>query len=413
MAEGNKTLAQLLRKVITEDRSLLGRRDDLIEKLNALVPGEQQRDYQPLKRAILDFNVAETMLLADGGSDEDKEAAKKAVLQIQLEASVQAKRAQSVVDILVEAMGWHEDTVAEASSFVEEITDANADEVSIFSEVEAFNVASEAVEPPKSWVCPNCGNSRNFGKFCVQCGHGKNQPITWNCPVCGHGGNAGSFCTNCGYAKGAPVPVQPTYQMPGQPAGITTSSPKKKTDYVYIVSVVSLLLLLCLVIGIKFGHIDTGKFWNSTKVQQVDKETEAFLASKVGDYPAFFKNNSNFPFLECHMDTGIFLDKSTVKIVQDGNTPIIEVESFIVGNANHGGTKESNRHKTKFKYDRDNIMLFREDKGNWKYVNPDGPMSETRGVVSLAQAAYYIAYGKKFFYDYNSEGFYKRMGLKI
>lgn len=413
MAEGNKTLAQLLRKVITEDRSLLGRRDDLIEKLNALVPGEQQRDYQPLKRAILDFNVAETMLLADGGSDEDKEAAKKAVLQIQLEASVQAKRAQSVVDILVEAMGWHEDTGAEASSFVEEITDANADEVSIFSEVEAFNVASEAVEPPKSWVCPNCGNSRNFGKFCVQCGYGKNQPITWNCPVCGHGGNAGSFCTNCGYAKGAPVPVQPTYQMPGQPAGITTSSPKKKMDYVYIVSVVSLLLLLCLVIGIKVGHIDTGKFWNSTKVQQVDKETEAFLASKEGEYPAFLNKNPNFPFLEGRMDTGIYLDKSTVKIVQDGNTPIIEVESLIVGNASRGETKESGRNKMKFKYDRDNIMLFREDKGSWKYVNPDGPMCDIRGVISVAQAAYYIAYKKKFYYDYNSEGFYKRMGLKI
>ena len=52
------------------------------------------------------------------------------------------------------------------------------------------------------WVCPNCGQSGNTGKFCSNCGSPRpEQPAAWVCPNCGQSGNTGKFCSNCGTAR--------------------------------------------------------------------------------------------------------------------------------------------------------------------------------------------------------------------
>lgn len=75
--------------------------------------------------------------------------------------------------------------------------------------------ASEPAEPATAsaapapaadtWTCPECGESGNKGKFCMNCGHQKPtpKPEGWTCPKCGHEGNKGKFCEECGEQKPA------------------------------------------------------------------------------------------------------------------------------------------------------------------------------------------------------------------
>ncbi len=51
------------------------------------------------------------------------------------------------------------------------------------------------------WVCPNCGQEGNTGRFCSNCGQAGPTSTTWTCTNCGQEGNTGTFCTNCGQKK--------------------------------------------------------------------------------------------------------------------------------------------------------------------------------------------------------------------
>ena len=62
---------------------------------------------------------------------------------------------------------------------------------------------ASAPAPEDGWTC-SCGQTGNTGKFCMNCGKPKPEPIAaWTCPSCGHSGNEGKFCTNCGQPKPA------------------------------------------------------------------------------------------------------------------------------------------------------------------------------------------------------------------
>ena len=55
--------------------------------------------------------------------------------------------------------------------------------------------------PEDTWLCPNCGQTGNFGNFCFNCGAAKpadDANAEWTCSECGQAGNTGNFCFNCG-----------------------------------------------------------------------------------------------------------------------------------------------------------------------------------------------------------------------
>lgn len=55
--------------------------------------------------------------------------------------------------------------------------------------------------PEDTWICPNCGQTGNFGNFCFNCGAAKpadDANAEWTCSECGQAGNTGNFCFNCG-----------------------------------------------------------------------------------------------------------------------------------------------------------------------------------------------------------------------
>ena len=62
--------------------------------------------------------------------------------------------------------------------------------------------AAPQMQPASAWVCPNCGETGNTGKFCQNCGTAK--PVAagpWTCPNCGAQGNTGKFCPSCGQPR--------------------------------------------------------------------------------------------------------------------------------------------------------------------------------------------------------------------
>ena len=63
--------------------------------------------------------------------------------------------------------------------------------------------ASSGSTAKNEWVC-SCG-AKNTGKFCVECGTPKPEPVGWTCS-CGSV-NLGKFCPECGAKKpeGAPL----------------------------------------------------------------------------------------------------------------------------------------------------------------------------------------------------------------
>ena len=66
--------------------------------------------------------------------------------------------------------------------------------------------AAAAAPAADSWTCTKC-NTVNTGKFCVECGEKKPEPVAgWTCPDC-NTVNQGKFCTNCGTKKPAGAPL--------------------------------------------------------------------------------------------------------------------------------------------------------------------------------------------------------------
>ena len=55
------------------------------------------------------------------------------------------------------------------------------------------------MQPAGAWICTNCGQQGNTGKFCSNCGSPKPADNgAWICTNCGQQGNTGKFCGNCG-----------------------------------------------------------------------------------------------------------------------------------------------------------------------------------------------------------------------
>ena len=291
MTDDIKALAELLKAAIAEDRGLLGRRDDLINKIEPDVTGGQQRYYRTLKQAIMDFNASETLFSVDGGTEEEKEAAKQSVLEILQAANIQDKRAQCVVDILVEAMGWNEVPVAEDEAEPEEI-DEEVDESEPQDTVVEKKTEEQQEIEPELWNCENCGYEGNKGIFCVECGAKRPAPGSWQCPACGRAGNEDEFCVNCGHRKGAPVleksqdtVVQPAFQQPPvMPVPPTPVSPAEKQESSAVSrALIGIAVILVLAIGyyvVKDGSAN--KTSQSTKpvTLQTQKASDAASVAK-------------------------------------------------------------------------------------------------------------------------------------
>lgn len=256
--EESQSLGALLREVLARDRSLLGRREELLAVLEAHVTGAQVWAYRSLARAVRETTVAELLLAADAQDAAGRGQATLDAAETLRALGMQERALHRVIDALVEGLGWDEDAADAAAVPQEapadsatgtgprdegtavqppeaappeivdaEIVDAEFVDVPadggpaapavilpedapapgarppVTDAVPAPPSVPAAVPLPAVWTCI-CGHAGNKGRFCTACGKSRDDgdsrthaSLVWAC-CCGRRGNKGKFCTACG-----------------------------------------------------------------------------------------------------------------------------------------------------------------------------------------------------------------------
>lgn len=209
-----QSFGALLGEVLARDRSLLGRKEELLAALEGRVSGAQVWAYRSLARAVRETNVAETMLAADAQDAEGRKHVAEDAAETLRALGMQDRAVRRVVGAVVEALGWQERAEQEAAEGIVVGEDAAEDDaapmttqaVLVGTPYPAAFVPPVAPMPPASpdWTC-RCGHAGNRGKFCVICGLPRADgevaaADVWAC-VCGRAKNTGKFCVACGRSR--------------------------------------------------------------------------------------------------------------------------------------------------------------------------------------------------------------------
>ena len=94
-------MENILREILSQDKTILSRRDDLIAILDAKVPSSLTRDYAAIKKAIK-LNVGENFLVGES----DKDNAKREIAEILKASGMQEARINFVIDTFTKALDW-------------------------------------------------------------------------------------------------------------------------------------------------------------------------------------------------------------------------------------------------------------------------------------------------------------------
>ena len=94
-------MENLLREILSQDKAILSRRDELLSELDKKVTGDLSRSYAPIKRAI-NSNVGEIFFVGES----DKEATKEKVREILKSSGMQEARINFVIETFTNALDW-------------------------------------------------------------------------------------------------------------------------------------------------------------------------------------------------------------------------------------------------------------------------------------------------------------------
>lgn len=113
----NLTVQEALTKLLVEKKSLLNDGKALVTELRKYVAPMYTMQLALLSKALLDANIGEALMAADGLDWEDRvQVADRAVVRLQ-EVHMPEERALCVVQMLIDAMGWKFDCVNELKFF--------------------------------------------------------------------------------------------------------------------------------------------------------------------------------------------------------------------------------------------------------------------------------------------------------
>ncbi|WP_037353223.1 hypothetical protein [Selenomonas sp. FC4001] len=212
MEQGEQRIQEALEALLKEDRQILGRKDELIEKLEPKLEGVDQRYINALKKAFQQHDIGELLLAADQGPEEDQEKARIDAEERLKSGNMQEKRIDSVMSILIGALRWG---VEEEESTEESESETMEDHA--------------LLQEPQTWDC-YCGKSENKGPFCTACGKTQAESEAavkraaeestiagWTCGQCGRQGNKGKFCAGCGAPQKENKPAESQPVTPPRP----------------------------------------------------------------------------------------------------------------------------------------------------------------------------------------------------
>lgn len=281
MEENQAILANVLRKVLAKDRSILARREELVAAMGNRVPVAAMHEYRTLETALRESNLGEILLTADQKSPEERQAALGQAREMLLAKNMQEKTVERVIATLTDAMDWGKEEQAAPAAASQITSQAGAAQPQM---PEAEKPQAAAAQQPAATQTP------------------------WTC-VCGHQGNTSAFCTECGRSRAegerqaaaqtaSPVapaaepqrravpPVQPqVWQEPAAQAasGAAGGSPAEAKKRMALIAAVVVLLGILVFFGVReFGSQGSGSYASLIGKQATETAKEAKTDLSLG-----------------------------------------------------------------------------------------------------------------------------------
>ena len=284
MEEKQAILANVLRKVLAKDRSILARREDLIAAMGILVPVAAMREYRALTTALQESNLGEILLAADQKSPEERQAALGQVREMLLEKNMQEKTVERVIATLTDALDWGKEAQAEQAAPAAGAQTAPQAGAAQPQQAEAEKPQAAAAQQPAAtqtpWACV-CGHQGNTSAFCTECGRsraeGERQAAAQAAPP---------VATAAGTQRNAVPPVRPqVWQEPaGQAAGGAAGrSPAEAKKRMALIAAVVVLLGILVFFGVReFGSQGSGSYASLVGKQATETAKEAKTDLSLG-----------------------------------------------------------------------------------------------------------------------------------
>ena len=284
MEEKQAILANVLRKVLAKDRSILARREDLIAAMGILVPVAAMREYRALTTALQESNLGEILLAADQKSPEERQAALGQAREMLLEKNMQEKTVERVIATLTDALDWGKEAQAEQAAPAAGAQTAPQAGAAQPQMPEAEKPQAAAAQQPAAtqtpWACV-CGHQGNTSAFCTECGRsraeGERQAAAQAAPP---------VATAAGTQRNAVPPVRPqVWQEPaGQAAGGAAGrSPAEAKKRMALIAAVVVLLGILVFFGVReFGSQGSGSYASLVGKQATETAKEAKTDLSLG-----------------------------------------------------------------------------------------------------------------------------------
>ena len=205
-----RSIAEILRRVLSENRTLLQNRDALTDAMDHAVPARLARTYLPIRKAITEAGIGETICGAANGGISARSAATRTVANALIGFGVPELQAEEIASTM-----------------------ANFTETNSAPAVSPLpNVRQETVPVAQAWTCV-CGQTGNIGNFCQNCGKARVierdlEETGWRCEYCAAMNEDGNFCGSCGKPRqtsrrrrtsgGTTAPVSTVSASPTVPA---------------------------------------------------------------------------------------------------------------------------------------------------------------------------------------------------
>lgn len=284
MEEKQAILANVLRKVLAKDRSILARREDLIAAMGILVPVAAMREYRALTTALQESNLGEILLAADQKSPEERQAALGQVREMLLEKNMQEKTVERVIATLTDALDWGKEAQAEQAAPAAGAQTAPQAGAAQPQMPEAEKPQAAAAQQPAAtqtpWACV-CGHQGNTSAFCTECGRsraeGERQAAAPAAPP---------VATAAGTQRNAVPPVHPQVwpESAGQAAGGAAGrSPAEAKKRMALIAAVVVLLGILVFFGVReFGSQGSGSYASLVGKQATETAKEAKTDLSLG-----------------------------------------------------------------------------------------------------------------------------------
>lgn len=284
MEEKQAILANVLRKVLAKDRSILARREDLIAAMGILVPVAAMREYRALTTALQESNLGEILLAADQKSPEERQAALGQAREMLLEKNMQEKTVERVIATLTDALDWGKEAQAKQAAPAAGAQTAPQAGAAQPQMPEAEKPQAAAAQQPAAtqtpWACV-CGHQGNTSAFCTECGRsraeGERQAAAQAAPP---------VATAAGTQRNAVPPVHPQVwpEPAGQAAGGAAGrSPAEAKKRMALIAAVVVLLGILVFFGVReFGSQGSGSYASLVGKQATETAKEAKTDLSLG-----------------------------------------------------------------------------------------------------------------------------------